>query len=59
VLSYPNLFINNTELAPDETAASGEFNVRVSTVSAATGQATGTPINVTIASGQTATSVTS
>jgi hypothetical protein len=52
---YPNLFINNTGLAPDGTAATADINVQVSAVSAATGQPTGTPINLTIASGQTAT----
>jgi len=54
-LSYPNLFINHTGLAPDGTAATGDINVQVSAVSATTGQAAGTPVNVTIASGQTAT----
>jgi hypothetical protein len=53
--SYPNLFINNTGLAPDGTAATGDINVQVSAVSTATGQPAGTPINLTIAAGQTAT----
>jgi hypothetical protein len=54
-LIYPNLFINHTGLAPDGTAATGDINVQVSAVSAATGQPVGTPINMTIASGLTAT----
>lgn len=52
---YPNLFINNTGLAPDGTTAHGDVTVQLSAVSATTHQPLGTPMSLTIGSGQTAT----
>jgi len=52
---YPNLFINHTGLAPDGTPATGDIGVQISAVAATTGQPVGTPITLSIASGQTAT----
>lgn len=52
---YPNLFINNTALAPDGTTAHGDVSVQISAVSTATHQPVGTPITLTIPAGQTAT----
>jgi hypothetical protein len=51
---YPNLFINNTGLAPNGVDTAGTAIVQVSAVSNSTGQAVGTPIALTIISGQTA-----
>jgi hypothetical protein len=52
---YPNVFINNTGLAPDGTTGHGDVTVQLSAVSAATHQAVGNPLTITIGSGQTST----
>ena len=52
---YPNIFINDTGLAPDGTTVHGDITVQVTAVSATTHQPVGNPINLTISSGQTAT----
>jgi hypothetical protein len=51
---YPNIFINNTGLAPNGVDTSGTAIVQLSAASNSTGQAVGTPITLTILSGQTA-----
>jgi len=52
---YPNLFINNTGLAPDGSTGHGDVTVQVSAVSAKTHQPVGAPTTLTIGSGQTST----
>jgi len=52
---YPNVFINNTGLAPDGTTAHGDVTVQLSAVSVKSGQPLGNPMSITIGSGQTAT----
>ena len=52
---YPNLFINNTGLAPDGSTGHGDVTVQVSAVSAKTHQPVGNAMTLTIGSGQTST----
>lgn len=51
---YPNLFINNLGLTPAGQATSDTITVEVSAVSSRTGQSVGTPLNLSIRGGQTA-----
>lgn len=50
---YPNLFLNNTGLTADGTYTGDPVTVRLNAVSTRTGQAVGTTLDVTIASGLT------
>jgi hypothetical protein len=52
--TYPNVFINNTGLAPNGVDAGGTVIVRVSAVSNTTGLEVGVPVTLTIPAGQTA-----
>lgn len=51
--TYPNLFVNHTGLTPGGTFAGDPATVQVSAVSARTGSPVGTPLTITIDSGQT------
>jgi hypothetical protein len=51
---YPNLFINHTGLTPAGQGDTSLVTVELTAVSNSTGQGIGSPVNVTIASGNTA-----
>jgi hypothetical protein len=51
---YANLFINNTGLTPAGATASGNVVVRLQAYAGSSGAATGTPLDLTIGPGQTA-----
>lgn len=50
---YPNMFLNNSGLAPNGVDPAGAVVVTISAVSNTTGQATGSQLTVSIPSGQT------
>lgn len=52
---YPNLFINHIGLTPSGTANTSNVTVELSAVSNSTGQSIGTPLTLTIRSGNTVT----
>jgi len=51
---YANLFINNTGLTPAGATAAGSITVRLQAIADSTGAAVGTPVDLTIGAGQTA-----
>lgn len=51
---YANMFINNTGLTPAGATAAGNVTVRIQAYAGSTGAAAGTPLDLTIGAGQTA-----